>query len=272
MSRFNREFKLRIQVDGQVIEFGSPVKIVFDVLKSIAGGLNKATINVYNLNEKNRLALTKDNEQIKYIPITLSIGYENSIETIFKGSIQRGSNRKDGPDIVTELYCLDGMYDITNAFISTISNNDSINAILGQMPNTGTGKISKQTQLARPKVLVGDPATLLDSSISNGQTWFIRDEALYVLGSDEVTSSFVPEVSAETGMVSTPEREQFRITFETLMNPALKIGGLCSIKSKFAPHLNGVYKLETLTYSGDNYGQAWNQQCSGILKPNFVVI
>lgn len=272
MSRFNRDFKLQIQTDSGIIEIGSPLKITFDVMKSDYGGLNKSTIKVYNLSEQKRLALTKDNEQDKYIPISLAVGYEGGIETIFKGSVQRGSNQKQGADIVTELYCLDGGYDIRTSFINTISNSSAIDTIIGEMPNTSKGKVATQTQLSRPRVLVGDPSSLLDQVIGDGQAWFIRDEAVYVLGESDVTSSFVPEVSAKTGMVSTPEREQSQVTFETLMNPALKIGGLCSIKSKFAPHLNGVYKLKTISYTGDNYGQSWNQTCTGELNPNYTVI
>jgi len=39
-----------------------------------------------------------------------------------------------------------------------------------------------------------------------------------------------------------------------------------------APHLNGVYRLETITYKGDNYGSTWGQTVSCILQPNYTVI
>lgn len=272
MSRFDRSFKLIVEIDGGVVTIEPPFKVVFDVVKSIAGGLNKATIQIYNMDQRKRLALTKDTEQVKRVPVSLAVGYAGSVETIFKGSLQRGSNRRDGADYVTELYCLDGGFDVANSFVNTVSEGDAVGAILGAMPNTRRGKVTNQGELVRPKVLVGDAVTLLDDLVTDGQTWFIDNEALNLMKGDEVISSFIPVVSADTGLVNTPEREQSRVTFDTLMNPALKLAGLCNLRSKTAPHLDGVYRLETMTYSGDNYGQNWMQSCSGILQPKYTVI
>ena len=273
MSRSKRYFKLVVQTESGVITVEPPFKITFDALKSGNGkGINKATIQVDNLTESKRLSMAKDTEQIKKIPVALYVGYGDSAELIFKGEVQRGSNRREGPDFVTELYCLDGYGDIRVGFINTCVEADPIGAVLKFLPGIGRGKITKQKALTRPKVMIGDAVTVMNSLITSDSTWYIENGQLNVLKKSEVVSSFIPEVSAVTGLINTPERDQSILTFETLMNPALKINGLCSIRSVTAPHLNGVYRLETITYKGDNYGSTWGQTVSCILQPNYTVI
>jgi len=101
--------------------------------------------------------------------------------------------------------------------------------------------------------------------VGPGETWYIDNEQLFVIKDTEVTSGLKPVVSAETGLISTPTRDSSLVTFETLMNPTVKIGGLASLKSATAPHLDGIYRIETISYSGDNYGDAWTQTCTGTL-------
>jgi len=119
--------------------------------------------------------------------------------------------------------------------------------------------------LTRPKVLVGNSARLIDDMVGPGETWYIDNEQLFVIKDTEVTSGLKPVVSAETGLISTPTRDSSLVTFETLMNPTVKIGGLASLKSATAPHLDGIYRIETISYSGDTYGAAWTQTCTGTL-------
>lgn len=272
MSRFNRDYELVIQTDGQDVTVRPPFKVVFDAQKSISGGLNRASIQVFGLGERTRLAVVKDPEQSKQIPVRLSVGYESGLELIFKGTVYRGQNRREGPDIVTDLDCLDGGFDYLTAFTSKTVRRDRVSAILADLPNTGRGKIGEVQELQRPKVLVGATMRLLDEIVDDGQDWFVNDEQLYIMRGDEVISRFIPVVNADSGLIGTPEREQQKITFETLMNPTLKLAGLCNIRSITAPHLNGVYRIDTINYSGDNYGQNWMQSVTAILAPQYKVI
>ena len=244
-----------------------PMQIVFEVTKSIRGDLNKMNIQITNLAESKRLSLVKDAEQLKIMPIGLSVGYQDRIELIFKGNIHTGNNSRQGPDLLTSLECLDGGYDFLHSFTSRTveGSRRALDAALEDMPNTGTGKITDRPVLTRPKVLVGNSARLIDDMVGPGETWYIDDEQLYVIKDNEVTSGLKPVVSAATGLISTPTRESKLVTFETLMNPTVKIGGLASLKSATAPYLDGIYRIETISYTGDNYGDAWMQTCTGTL-------
>ena len=273
MSRFERDYQLIVRTPQSEVVVEPPFQISFDALKAIDGfGQNKLTIDVYNLAERNRLAMVKDTEESTNIEVLFSVGYRGSRELIFNGRVQRGSNRREGADMVTQLYCLGVSGDFLRKFISKSVKADQVDAILSGLSGIRRGKITELQQLIRPKVLIGTAPRLLSDIVGNDATWYVDNGALNILKDDEVISSFIPVVSAETGLINTPEREQKLVTFETLMNPSIKIGGLVNLKTKTAPHLNGVYKIQTIAYTGDNYGDAWYQMCTGLLKPNYTVI
>lgn len=272
--RFNRDFELVAGIDGQEVIVRPPMRISFDSQKSVSGGLNKATVKIYNLQEKNRRILAKDPEEIKRIPIVLSVGYKDSIEIVFKGTVHKGENSRSSTDHITTIECLDGGFDFINSFTSKTVKGKSlaIDACLADMPNTAKGKVTSQNKLIRPKVLVGNSMKIIEQQLNDGESWFIDDEKLNIIKDDEVVSSYTPLISSRTGLINTPQRQNQKVTFDTLMNPTIKIGGKVQLESKNAPHLNGVYKVESMGYKGDNYGTDWSQSVTGIKDNNFQVI
>lgn len=272
--RFNRDYQLTIGILGGTVTVKPPMRIEFQADKSIRGQLNKIQIKLYNLSERNRLALVKDAEQRKRIPLSLSVGYQGRLELVFKGTVHKGENTRQGPDIITTLEGLDGGFDYLNSFTNrTVSGGRrAVDSALEDMPNTTAGKINDRPALSRPKVLVGNSVRLIEDTIGPGETWYIDNEQLFIISDNQVTSRLIPVVSAETGLISTPSREFQEVTFQTLMNPSIKIGQRVKLISATAPHLDGVYKIDTISYSGDNFGDDWSQTCTGRLAANSVVI
>jgi hypothetical protein len=265
--RFIRDYKLTILIKGGEVTIVPPMAISFNVDKSISGQLNKADISIKNIAEKTRLQLTKDAEENKVIKISLYIGYDGKTDLIYKGTVFTGANERSGPDIVTKLSSLDGglsgLYSFTNATVE--GGSAAINQALGDMGDIGEGKIAARPTLVRPKVLVGNSLHVIDDMVGHDETWYIDNEQLFILKKDEIVSRFVPVASPETGLISTPTRESKIVTFETKINPAIRVGGGVKLISTTAPHLNGVYKIDTISYAGDNYGDDWTQTCSGRL-------
>jgi hypothetical protein len=272
--RVGRDFELVIRVRGGDVVVKPPLQIEFQADKSIRGQLNKIQIKLYNLNEKNRLALVRDAEGRTNIPLSLAVGYESRLELVFKGTIHTAGSQRQGADIVTTIEGLDGGFDLTNSYTSrTVEGGKrAIDAALKDMPNTTVGKIRQRPVLTRPKILVGSSVKLIEDMIGDDETFYIDDEQLYIVGTDEVTSRFIPVVSAATGLISTPERKNKEVTFQTLMNPSIKIGRRVKLISKTAPHLDGIYKMDTISYQGSNYGSEWSQTCTGRLSAGAVVI
>ena len=275
IKRSNRDYILTIGIRGGEVTVKPPLRVSFQVDKSIKGSLNEMRLSIYNLSEQNRLAIVKDAEDNStVIPISLSIGYEGRLETIYKGTIQKASNQRQGADILSMIVGLDGGIDGLKSFTNrTVEGNErAVDACLSDMPRTAIGKISERPPLTRPKVLVGNSLRLIEETIGPNETYYIDNEQLFIVGDSEVVANFVPVVSAATGLINTPSRESSVVTFQTMMNPSIKIGGRVNLVSTTAPHLNGVYKVSTISYAGDNEGPDWSQVCTGTLANEVTVL
>lgn len=289
--RFLRDYRLTIGIGNQAVVILPPFRIRFSVDKSDKSDLNKATIKIDGLNEDKRRRLVRDpdekpekdkdgkdkptsNQNKGYFPVLLEIGYQGRLETIFRGSIdEAGSVRENDGQFVTTISAMDGGEDFLRGFIATTvtSKAAAIDAALGTMPNTKKGKIGALGDITRPKVLVGNSMQTIQDMLDPDQRWFIDDERLNILGGLEVVSSYVPVVSAETGLINTPEADKKEVTVTTFLNPSIKVGGLYQLISVTAPHRNGVYKCKLITYSGDYDGSDWLQRVTGEIAENYVV-
>jgi len=273
--RFSRNYELTIQPPtGGKVTINHPFRIAFQADKSTRGQLNKIQVKLYNIPERYRLAIVKDAEERKRIPFTLSVGYQETLELLFKGTIHKCGNARQGADIITTIEGLDGGEDFLNSYTSrTVEGGKrAIDAALSDMTNTATGKITERPVLTRPKVLVGNSVKLIENMVNSGETWYIDNEQLFIIKDSEVVGRFVPVVNASTGLISTPERENKEVTFKTLMNPAVKIGRRVKLGSQTAPHLDGVYRIDTISYAGDNFGDDWSQTCTGRLASGVKVL
>lgn len=274
MIRFLRDYQLTIGVGSQAVVVVPPINITFSATKSTDVTLNKLILKVWNLRQSNRLALVKDEEEDDYIPLELSVGYQGRMQLLFRGSVHKGEHQREGADFVNTIECLDGGKDALSSFTSvTVRGKDqAIRAALGDMPNTAEGAITPHAQLVRPKVLVGNSARLITDMLDDDEAMFIDDEQLFVLRNDEVRSDLAPLVTARTGLMNTPQASKGEVTFQTIMNPTLKVAGLCQLESVTAPDLNGVYRIDQINYSGDYTGDDWTQMVTAKRAPNYKVV
>lgn len=272
--RFLRDYVLTIGLGAQAVTIKPPFRIVFSADKSDKADLNKMTLKIYNLNDDKRRKLVRDGdkENSGYFPLQLMVGYQDRVETIFRGSVDEAGSVREGAEFVTTLTCMDGGHDFLNSFVSTsvTSKVAAIDAALGTMPNTSKGKIGAQKDITRPKILVGNSMAVVADMLDAGQRWFIDDERLNILGGNEVVSGYIPVVSAETGLVVV-ESEKESISATTFMNPSVKVGGLFQLISVVSPHLDGIYKVSQITYSGDFDGADWSQKITATIAENYVV-
>jgi len=266
--RFMRNYELIITLtSGEVVKITPEIRIQFEAVKSIRGGLNNCKIKIYNLSEEKRLKLVKDKEDgSKLLPFLLRAGY-SKMDTLFKGNVWEAYSVKMGADFITFISSLDGGYAFINSFTSkTINGGDYREFLLKDMQGISKGAFTNSKKLLRPKVLVGNPFKLIEESLGDDETYYIDGEKLYILKDDEVVDGFIPLVSPETGLLETPVKKNQEVSFKTLLNPALRIGGLVELRSVGAKNLNGVYKIITIKYRGDYYGGDWLQEvvCMGL--------
>lgn len=260
-NRFTRDYELTIGLGASLVTIRPPFSIGFSANENIFNrALNKMNISIKGLQESTRQKLIKyELDKNKYFPIQLKLGYQGKLYRVFKGSVRIGELTREGATFVNNLECYDGHPDFTQAFTSkTVKGRAlSIDAILEDMPNTGKGVVTTLTETLRPKVLVGSSSDLL-ASIAEGKEFYIKDEKIFMLNSDEVISSLAALVSAKTGLKGVPNQDHIDTTFNTVLNPSLKVGGLCSIESVTNPAVNGVYKIYQITTSGE-YKGSWGQ-------------
>ena len=294
--RFLRDYILTIGLGAQAVVIRPPFRIVFSADKSDDATLNKMTLKIDGLNDDKRRLLVRDKDDkppknvkadadgnpapktelrandSRYFPIDLKIGYQGRVETIFRGSVDEAGSTRDGAQFVTTLTCLDGGHDFLHSFVSTsvTSKNAAIDAVLGTMPNTKKGKIGKQADITRPKILVGNSMATIQEMLDPDQRWFIDDERLNIIGGDEVVSGYIPVVSAETGLLNIEPKKK-EVVMNTYLNPSIKVGGLVKLISTVSPGANGIYKVRMISYSGDFDGSDWMQKVSCSLAENYVV-
>lgn len=274
MIRFIRDYQLTIGIGNRAVIVRPPIKIAFSATKSTDTGLNKLILKIWNLKPSNRLALVKDEDDDSYIPLELSVGYQAKTQLLFRGSVRIGEYTREGADFVNTVECLDGGVDALQSFTSvTVRGKDqAIRAALGDMPNTGEGVITQHGDLVRPKVLVGNSARVITQMLDDDESMFIDDEQLFVLRNDEVRGNLAPLVSAKTGLMGIPKFSKGEVSFSTMMNPLLKVAGLCKLDSIVSPDLNGVYRIDRIDYSGDSDGDDWSQVVTAKRAENYKVV
>lgn len=264
--RFNRDYELVIDQGDEAKIITPPIRVSFSGDKNISGGLGNFKAEIYNLNENTRSFLNRDPVEGKGIDnkdftlFQFRAGYNGDLRNIFKGNVHQAQTRRDGPDIITEIEALDGGFDFRNSFSSKTVTGFSVEDLVEDMPNTDVGQIREQPQLLRPKVINGFTADFFDDAIRQEDQWFIQDQKLHVIGPDETLGDGVAIVDASTGLLDTPTRQNLRVSFVSQFNPAIIVGGRVSLESELAPRLNGTYRVDTVSFTGDTHSSAWEQE------------
>lgn len=287
-SRFIRDFELLVQIDSNTaIIIQPPLRIAFDGTKSTDRALNELNIQIYNLSREHRNKIIRDakdkdpqknkdrkklteaekkaqkaeekKDKTAIFKIVLRAGYDH-LETIFTGDILEAYTERSGADFITHITGQDGLFDFRSAFTSKTVKGDAVDAILHDMKRTSKGKVSKRKENVRHKVLVGNSAKLISEQLFDDEVMFFDNDTLHILKDGEVVSDIAVDINSETGLLNAPTKADKMISARTLMNPAIRVGGLVNLTSIYAPHYNGVYRVETIKFTGDSDGSDWMQE------------
>ena len=313
MDTFYRDYRLTVGIGNQAVIIEPPITVSFKALETVdKKSLGKLSVSINGLKPSTRLQLLKSEDEEKYIPVRLEVGYDGKLRQVFQGSVKSGAVKREGAIHIVSLECEDGGHDYINAFTSrTVRGKDQVvDSVLQDMPNTKKGSVTKQQALIRPKVLVGSSSKILTDTLASDESFFIKDERVHILKANEVTSGNIPVVNARSGLLNTPQATKIsaqddggkkakmptnepdtdpagkkdtdsstlaksskgQIVFDTKLNPMLVIGGLCAVESVTNPALNGVYKIYQIEASGQNNGAAWYQKVVCQPAGNYSVV
>ncbi|EFT2540465.1 hypothetical protein HVG77_000843 [Salmonella enterica] len=313
MDTFYRDYRLTVGIGNQAVIIEPPITVSFKALETVdKKSLGKLSVSINGLKPSTRLQLLKSEDEEKYIPVRLEVGYDGKLRQVFQGSVKSGAVKREGAIHIVSLECEDGGHDYINAFTSrTVRGKDQVvDSVLQDMPNTKKGSVTKQQALISPKVLVGSSSKILTDTLAPDESFFIKDERVHILKANEVTSGNIPVVNARSGLLNTPQATKIsaqddggkkakmptnepdtdpagkkdtdsstlaksskgQIVFDTKLNPMLVIGGLCAVESVTNPALNGVYKIYQIETSGQNNGAAWYQKVVCQPAGNYSVV
>ncbi|HQC45303.1 MAG TPA: hypothetical protein PLC97_08790 [Myxococcota bacterium] len=267
--RFYRDYRFTFGQGSTAKVVRPPISCVFSATKSIKSEANELSIRLCNLNDP---PFKRETDK-SYTPAKLEVGYQGGLSLIFQGNVTRSRTSRSGADFITEMTVLDGGRALLQGFVSATvkGKSQAVDTLLGTLPGITKGAIAATPDIIRPRVMVGNTAQVLQSVISQDQRFFIDNETAFVLGTYDVREGYAPLVNADTGLLTTPEIDGGEVTFSTIINPSIKLGGLVKLESTMAPDLNDIYKVTALTTSGDTDGGDWNQLIVCIKAPNYEV-
>lgn len=181
----------------------------------------------------------------------------SKLSTVFDGQVTSCLSVRQGTNFLTKITAFSAATAYSSAHISeTIqagySDKESIEQVLSNLKKFGISKgvigdyqnISKRAQ-----VYSGNPIEIANT-ISNGG-FFIYNDKYYVLADSEcIEGTDIDVIDSSTGLLSTPAQEGQYIHVEMIFEPRIIMGQLIYLNSATAPHLNGPYKVMSLTHRG----------------------
>lgn len=274
-----RAFWMQVQGATQTWTFQSPLTLELDVTRAMFSSLAEGVFRIFNLNESTRRDIYQDwNDQGSYRSVTVRAGYRSwatvygppdpngvqnlqSLPLIFSGNIMKASSQREGSSWVTQIDAWDGGFacsqsDVNTPLAPAIETQQQFAQLIQAMGSTvSVGYIDPNlnADLLRGVSLVGSPWNKIQQ-MANAlyATAFIDLGKVYVIGN----GTFVPNltggldiISASTGLLDTPQKQNTKITFRMLFEPRLKIAQQIILQSIETVN-NGSFAIAGLDHVG----------------------
>jgi len=256
--KFNRNYVLTIEGnDGSLIEIKPPITIDIDVNRNYLSSANVASIRIYNLSERNRSQIRKDNSDYGLKrKIILKAGYGNNLSEILNGSVTMAFSVREGVNFITEVQVFDGGFAYVNSQIDktypeNTANRTVVLDMISSLKEYGVspGAVGNfEGNLSRANSYSGNTTSIL-REITNG-SFFIDNNKAYCLKDDECVAGEVQVINSESGLLGTPRREQTFLTFDIIFQPSLRVGQRIKLESITGANFNGIYKVVSIKHRG----------------------
>ncbi len=267
---FKREARVTIgtlQVEG--------LRMQFKIEKSLQQEPNKLDLSIWNLSADTRGKLTEAVEK-KAAPVVVEAGYasapgsHSTTEVIFKGDARTISHGRQGADWITRIGSGDGANAYKSARMvasfapgtkrSTVIEEaaKSLGMPLGNLKERikahdfkgalteFVGGFATATKAAQQLTELLDPLEL---------GWSIQDGHLQVLGDKDTTSAQAIVLSAESGLVGSPELgDKGTVKLRSLLQPGIRPGRRLEVA---AEAVKGLFRVERVVHTGDTHGSEW---------------
>lgn len=268
------------------LRYTSGFRIVFNIDKTNESDSNKSKISIYNISQESRNFFEQ-----KDLIVFLKAGYEGNISTIFFGDVLERSSDRSGPDIVTTIECGDQEQILKKANINLSLDKGATNIQAIRAAATAMQLVIPPNQLATiparkfsgGATYVGLAKELLDQEINTlGFTWSIQDGEIQVVGPNSDNGQTAVLVTQDTGLIGFPTKTEDGLKFRTLLNPEIRIGRACEVRSKQFQGVfgakagaaasnalsknGGIVVAKKVIHSGDTYGGDFSTMVEGQSK------
>lgn len=255
--KFGRKYTLSIEVaGGQKTEITLPLTVEFDVRRNSMSSANTANFRIYNLAERTRNLIYFDRYNItEFRAIQFRAGYETFTPLIFNGTVRQAYSFREGVNMVTDVECYDGGFQMVNGFTSqTIGIGTTATEVIRSLASTLPGLTAEpivgtfNAINKRGEVLFGNTWQIISqksaglAAIDNGQ--------VKALQNNEVITGEIVEINSDTGLLGSPKRSDALIEFDMLFEPRLTIGQYVDLKSTTNRIFNGRYKVMGIHHRG----------------------
>lgn len=249
------------------------LKIEFDIDKTSNVEPNKCFLKIYNMNPDHRgkmrfrwnLANDKYGGEIKVLA-----GYGSEYKQIFRGSITQATNKKVGPEWVTEVEAQTMLREMLRARINRPEYpagtakinifNDILNDLGIPMTARSKSKIREKFGSAKIKkswTLYGSAADCLDR-LSNNLPDFINikfhDDGVDALRVGESINDTPIKIWPDRGLIGTPDVTIKGLDCKCMLRHDVHVGVLINVKSKTVASLEqtGNYVIRKVQHKGSN--------------------
>jgi hypothetical protein len=273
-SKFGLNYVLKAtsNIGSRVVTITPPFTLQFDVMRSVNGSQNKATLTIIGLGRETRNELLKDFFDYSIDrTVTLQAGYGNAqnLPTIFFGTIFRSYSQLRGTTFNTEIFGQTGAFAVPKVYyngapfpagtsdrvvIQALANFLAVQGglnlgFIGNFPNTS----QRSRSYDKP---VYD---LLQELSGNGV--FIDNNKINVMNNGESIPTSKPVlINSSMGLLQTPAREQSNMIIPIIFTPEIDPGGLINLQSQTIEtvqststqknNYNGLQKVNSVHHYG----------------------
>ena len=261
---FGRKYRLRFGQPGGTSREVNGLRVAFSIEKDSDSGANVGTIQVWNLAKESVVELEQ-----KGCLVTLEAGYqEGGIGMIFSGNDILLNQRRELPDVITEIRAHDGGKQLRTqvaaiGFEPGAAIKDVVSQLIGKFNDITKSEIDLEKldlgSFSQGFVATGKVKTLLDDILkSRGYQWSIQDNEVRVVEDSATSQEMMFVVSAASGLIGSPIKtkteDRYGITFTSLLNAGLRPYRQAKLESET---VSGIYKIDKVSHRGDSWSGDW---------------
>lgn len=281
MGFIKRCYRLLVQVEGQNKVFSETeigemgLKVDFSATNSVGSNTYcSGDITIYNLNKDDMYYLAScvrlgSGGLFKRNAVQLEVGYNGDLSVILAGNVTQVDADFSSADRVCNLKIQSSVSNNlkNNSIQLSFANNTTLQQIADKVAEVNDLQINFDSEITQKSVknfsFVGTPLQCLNNFKKQFKeiidVWIDNDGKTLMIAPKTPTTSgkTLILINEDGGLVGSPKPTQFGITLNTLLNPSLKAGKFCRVKSSVISQYNGTYRIIDCKHSGSTQSNAW---------------